>query len=173
MMVFDREQARRFLDAARGDRFEALYVLAMAAGLRQGELLGLKWANLDLEKGTLSVRRSLRIDKDGAHYTEGKRDRSRRRIELGAGTVGALRSHRKRQLEERICYSGLWEDHGLIFCQKDGRPVRRWNLEREFYKLLKHVGLQNYFPQFEAHMRLANAPEQHVSEGSLGDARPR
>jgi integrase len=84
-MVFDRTQARTFLDAARGDRFEALYVLAVATGLRQGELLGLKWADLDLKKGTLSVRRSLRVDKDGAHYTEGKRDHSRRRIELGAG----------------------------------------------------------------------------------------
>ena len=141
MMAFDREQARRLLDAARGDRLEALYVLAMTAGLRQGELLGLKWADLDLEEGTLSVRRSLRIDKDGAHYTEGKRDRSRRSIELGAGTVGALRTHRKRQLEERVRYGGLWEDHGLVFCQKDGRPVRRWNLEREFYKLLKSATL--------------------------------
>ena len=141
MMAFDREQARRLLDAARDDRLEALYVLAVTAGLRQGELLGLKWADLDLEEGTLSVRRSLRIDKDGAHYTEGKRDRSRRRIELGAGTVGALRTHRKRQVEERVRYGGLWEDHSLVFCQKDGRPVRRWNLEREFYKLLKSAGL--------------------------------
>jgi integrase len=81
------------------------------------------------------------MDKDGAHYTEGKRDRSRRRIELGAGTVGALRTHRKRQVEERVRYGGLWEDHSLVFCQKDGRPVRRWNLEREFYKLLKSASL--------------------------------
>ena len=141
MMDFDREQARRLLDAASGDRLEALYVLAVTTGLRQGELLGLKWTDLDLEEGTLSVRRSLRVDKDGAHYTEGKRDRSRRRIELGAGTVGALRSHRKRQLEERVRSAGLWENHDLVFCQKDGRPIRRRNLEREFYKLLRRAGL--------------------------------
>jgi len=88
----------------------------------QGELLGLKWADLDLKKGTLSVRRSLRVDKDGAHYTEGKRDRSRRRIELGAGTVAALRAHRKRQLEERVRYADLWEDNDLVFCQRTVVP---------------------------------------------------
>ncbi len=174
MMAFDREQARTFLDAARGDRFEALYILAVATGMRQGELLGLKWADLDLKKGTLSVRRSLRVDKDGAHFTEGKRDRSRRRIELGAGTVGALRAHRKRQLEERVRYADLWEDHDLVFCQKDGRPVRRWNLEREFYKLLKHAGL----PKITFHglrhtcaslMLLNNTPAKVVSE-MLGHA---
>jgi integrase len=174
MMVFDRTQARTFLDAARGDRFEALYVLAVATGMKQGELLGLKWADLDLKKGTLSVRRSLRVDKDGAHYTEGKRDHSRRRIELGAGTVAALRAHRKRQLEERVRYADLWEDNDLIFCQKDGRPIRRWNLEREFYKVLKHAGL----PKITFHglrhtcaslMLLNNTPAKVVSE-MLGHA---
>jgi integrase len=174
MMAFDREQARRFLNEARGDRFEALYVLAVAAGLRQGELLGLKWADLDLEKGTLSVCRSLRMDKDGAHYTEGKRDRSRRRIELGTGSVGALRAHRRRQLEERVRYAGLWENHGLVFCRKDGRPVHRRNLEREFYKLLKRADL----PRITFHglrhtcaslMILNNTPAKVVSE-MLGHA---
>jgi integrase len=174
MTALDREQARRLLNTARGDRFEALYVLAVAAGLRQGELLGLKWVDLDLEKGMLSVRRSLRMDKDGAHYTEGKRDRSRRRIELGGGTVGALRAHRKRQLEERVRYTGLWEDHGLVFCQKDGRPVHRRHLEREFYKLLERAGL----PKITFHglrhtcaslMLLNNTPAKVVSE-MLGHA---
>jgi integrase len=174
MMVFDRTQARTFLDAARGDRFEALYVLAVATGMKQGELLGLKWADLDLKKGTLSVRRSLRVDKDGAHYTEGKRDHSRRRIELGASTAAALRTHRKRQLEERVRYADLWEDNDLIFCQKDGRPIHRWNLEREFYKVLKYAGL----PKITFHglrhtcaslMLLNNIPAKVVSE-MLGHA---
>jgi len=174
MLTLDREQAMSFLHAARGDRFEALYILAVTAGLRQGELLGLKWADLDLQKGMLSVRRSLRVDKDGAHYTEGKRDRSRRRIELGAGTVGALRAHRKWQLEERVRYADLWEDHDLVFCQKDGRPVRRWNLEREFYKLLKRVGLTKITFHGLRHtcaslMILNNTPAKVVSE-MLGHA---
>jgi integrase len=101
----DTEQARAFLDAARGDRFEALYVLCLMAGLRQGEVLGLKWSDIDLDAGTLRVNRQLqRVRRDGEKsgtlvFSEPK-NASRRTVGLPQRAVGALRSHRKRQLEE-------------------------------------------------------------------------
>jgi len=173
MMVFDRTQARTFLDAARGDRFEALYVLR---GYRDetGRAIGPQVGRPRPQEGDAFRATILACHKDGAHYTEGKRDHSRRRIELGAGTVAALRAHRKRQLEERVRYADLWEDNDLIFCQKDGRPIHRWNLEREFYKVLKYAGL----PKITFHglrhtcaslMLLNNTPAKVVSE-MLGHA---
>ncbi len=124
MVAFDREQARRFLEAARAARLEALFVLAVTSGLRQGELLGLKWSDLNLKEGTLTVKRSLRMDKSGPRFTEGKRDRSRRCVEFGASTVAALKAHRKRQNEERLKYASLWDDHGLVFTREDGHPIQ-------------------------------------------------
>src|SRR5829696_8633019 len=101
----DAEQARRFLDAARGDRYEALYLLCLMAGLRQGEALGLKWSDVDLGAGTLRVNRQLqRTRRDGEKsgrlvFSEPK-NASRRTVGLPKRAVEALRSHRKRQLEE-------------------------------------------------------------------------
>ena len=141
MVAFDREQARRFLEAARGDRLEALYVLAVTSGLRRGELLGLKWSDPNLKEGTLTVKRSLRMDKSGPRFTEGKRDRSRRCVELGASTVAALKVHRMRQNEERLKYAGLWDAHGLVFTREDGHPIQARNMTRNsFLKLLKRAG---------------------------------
>ena len=143
MLTLDREQTRRLFLTAKGDRLETLYVLAVTAGLRQGELLGLRWTDIDLEAGTLTVKRSLGYEKDGPYYTEGKRDRSRRRVELGPSTTAALKAHRKRQNEERLAYAGLWEDHELIFPDENGRPIRARNLNRRFQKLLQRAELED------------------------------
>ncbi len=97
-------EARAFLDAAResGDRFEALYVLAITTGLRRGELLGLRWEDADLERGTLRVGRAL-VRERGRHSAgETKTRRGRRQVNLTPQTVSTLRTHRKRQLEEKM-----------------------------------------------------------------------
>src|SRR5205823_4213073 len=78
------EQARRFLLEARRDRFEALYVLAITTGMRQGELLALRWKDVGLEEGSLSVRATLQRTKDGMQISEPKTAGSRRNISLGS-----------------------------------------------------------------------------------------
>ena len=101
----DSEQARRFLDAAKGEKYEALYVLSITTGLRMGEGLGLKWTDIDLEAATLRVNRQLqRMRRDGEKsgslvFSEPK-NASRRTIDLPQRAIVALRSHRKRQAEE-------------------------------------------------------------------------
>jgi integrase len=151
-------------------------VLAATAGLRQGELLGLRWTDINLETGTLTVKRSLRYEKDGPYYTEGKRDSSRRRVELGPSTVAAIKAHRKRQNEERLAYGGLWEDHDLIFPDEHGRPIRARNLNRYFQKLLQRANLEDLGLTFHGlrytcatFMLLSNVPVKVVSE-RLGHA---
>src|SRR5215212_2298203 len=96
------EQAKHLLEVAHdtGDRLEALYVLAIHTGLRQGELLGLKWDDVDLDEGSLQVRRTLSITKNGAVFTSPKTSGSRRSVKLTQRAIEALRSHLERQLEE-------------------------------------------------------------------------
>jgi integrase len=96
----DSEQARALLDAGKGDRLEALYVLSLTVGLRIGEALGLKWSDIDLDTGTLRVNRQLqRYTGMGLVFVEPKHG-SRRTVDLPQRAVEALRSHRKRQVEE-------------------------------------------------------------------------
>jgi len=96
----DAEQARRFLHVARGDRFEALYVLSLTTGLRMGEALGLRWSDVDLDSGTLRVNRQVQRMRGGGGlvFSEPK-NASRRTLELPQRAVEALRSHRKKQAE--------------------------------------------------------------------------
>src|ERR687889_1320299 len=137
-------EACTFLDVARasGDRFEPLYVLAITTGLRRGELLGLRWEDVDLERGTLRVGRSL-VREGGRHKVgETKTRRGRRRVNLTPRTVNALKAHRKRQLEERMRLAETYKDRGLVFSTSVGTPVNPENLvNRSFKPLLKKAGL--------------------------------
>jgi integrase len=143
-------EARKLLDAARGDRLEALYVLAVHTGMRRGELLGLKWEDVDLDGQTVRVRRTLtRID-NGRRLALGepKTRKSRRTVRLTQKAVEALRSHRKRQLEEKLRVGGLYQDQGLVFAGEAGGFINPSNLrQRSFAPLLKRAGL----PQITFH----------------------
>lgn len=143
----DAQQARTFLDAAKGDRFEALYVLCLMAGLRQGEALALRWSDIDLDKGTLRVSRQLqRVRRDGdksgtLEFSEPK-NASRRTVGLPRRAVSALRSHRKRQLEDQLRAGALWQDSGLVFTNLTGGPLDAQNIvNRHFKPLLRRAGL--------------------------------
>ena len=124
----------------RGDRFEALYVLAVNCGLRQGELLGLKWADVDLEAGKLRVRRTLSLTKSGHIYEQPKNWKGRS-IELTQAASETLRVHLKRQLEEIEGLGDDYQDQGLIFPGEHGQPMRPWTLTRKFERLLERAGL--------------------------------
>ena len=98
------------LEAAREDRLEALYVVALHTGLRRGELLALRWNDVDFEKGTLRVDESL--DQHGA-FRAPKREESRRTLRLTPVSLAALKAHRARQNEERLKAGERWRDNGL------------------------------------------------------------
>src|SRR5215210_1405612 len=136
------DEASALLKAARGERFEALYMLAITTGLRRGELLGLRWRDVDLEYDVLRVGRAL--VREGGHYRLGetKTKRGHRSIRLTSQAVSALGAHRKRQLEERMRLASLYEDHDLIFATQKGTPLNPENLvKRSFKPLLEWAGL--------------------------------
>jgi integrase len=139
--VLNREQAQRFLVASRGDRFEALYVLALYRGLREGELLGLKWDDLDLEAGTLSVRRTLSLTQNG-HIFEPPKNGAGRSVKLTARCIQALKHHRIAQSEEQLVMGGEWLDMGLVFPNRTGKPMHCYTLTGgSFRRVLKRSGL--------------------------------
>jgi integrase len=109
------EQARAFLEAVKGDRLEALYRVSLALGLRGGEALGLKWEDIDLDGETLKIRHTLQRLNGKLSSKEPKTEKSRLTLHLPAVAVHALRTHRIRQLEERLASGARWVDSGLVF----------------------------------------------------------
>jgi integrase len=137
------EQTRRFLEAAKGNRLEAFYVVAVTRGLRQGELLGLKWEDVDLEARTLSVRRTLSGVEGGRPvFGTPKTAKSRRSVGLTDRAVQALKRHRAAQEEDRRRAGPMWQDSGLVFRSTTSTPLNRHNvMTRSFKPLLEKAGL--------------------------------
>ncbi len=136
------DEAKQFLKAAQGDRLEALYVLALTTGMRQEELLGLKWDVVDLDGASLEVRRTLFwMTGRGPVWGEPKSDTSKRKISLAPTAVAALRRHKEKQAQERAA-SKRWQDQGIVFCNTRGGPIEAANLlYRNYYPLLTKAKL--------------------------------
>ncbi|MDO8615019.1 MAG: site-specific integrase [Dehalococcoidia bacterium] len=142
MQVLSPEEARCLLEAARGDRLEALYVLALTTGMRQGEILALHWKDVDLDRGTVNVRFTLHHVRDGFVFTDPKSSRSRRQIALTEAARSALRQHRIAQAEERLRAGPAWQGQDLVFANPQGGPLDgTFLLRRRFHPLLGKAGL--------------------------------
>ncbi len=141
------EQAKRLLENVHEDRLRALYILAVTAGLREGELLGLRWEDVDLERKLLQVRRQLTRTSDGLSFTAPKRGKARV-VRLTDMAIAALKAHREAQNEEQARAGSLWEETSLVFTSTIGTPVDVGNLTyRSFRPLLKRTNL----PQIRFH----------------------
>ncbi len=135
-------QARVLLEVVRGDRLEALYSVALALGLRQGEALGLRWRDVDLERGTLSVRTALQRVNSKLQLVEPKTERSRRTLPLPPTVLAALRQHRHRQLQERLVAGSRWNNSwDLVFTSTIGTPLDARNVVRHFKGALERADL--------------------------------
>jgi integrase len=136
------DEARRFLEVTADDRLAALYTVALSLGLRRGEALGLRWSDIDLEAGRLTVSAALqRIKGQGPQLVETKTARSRRTIALPAMSIAALRQHYVRELEERAVAGSRWVETGFVFTTRHGRPLDGDNVTRDFQRLLERCGL--------------------------------
>ena len=142
MLVLTGPQVRELLASLAGDPLEALYVLAVATGMRQGELLGLRWSDVDLEAGRIAVQHALiRVGREW-HLAEPKTPRSRRQIRIGLRTVEALRAHRLRQAQQLLTLGARPDAGTLVFTDRWGDPVVGSRLtERHLKPLLGRLGL--------------------------------
>jgi integrase len=141
-------QAGALVEAARGERLEALIVVAGSCGLRPGEATGLLWADLDLDAATLTVSGAMkRVAKatGGYQVARGAPKRSRnglRTIALPPSAVSALKAHRARQAAERLIAGPLWVDCGLVFPTEVGTPLDPSNLRHAFARIARRAGLE-------------------------------
>lgn len=142
MQFLDENQVSQLLIVARGSRMEAIIHLAVATGMRQMELLGLKWTDLDWVKQTLRIERQLvRSDSETVRFSPPKTKRGKRSVSLGDQTIGVLQRWNDRQNEERKAAGESWKEYGLMFTSKVGTPVHFRNLLRDFKLLLQKAGL--------------------------------
>lgn len=134
MTALSEESARTLLDAARGDRLEAVYLLALTTGMREGELVSLHWHDVDLERGTLTVRYNAEKTNEGYQVAETKTTYSRRTIKLARHVVDALRAHRTRQKAERL-KARDWHEHDFVFPNRQGSLLLPPNLYQYFQRV--------------------------------------
>lgn len=136
-------EARRFLVTVEGHPLQALFELALRTGLRKGELLGLRWEDLDLEGGTASIRRTLQRTPTGGLTTlPTKTVSSERRIALPTECVHSLKHHRERQNLAREAAGVGWTDSGFVFTAPDGSPTDPSTLTRHFTTLCRVARLR-------------------------------
>lgn len=142
MKILDENQVSQLLVSVSNHRWEALFYMAVTTGMRQMELLGLKWTDLDWVKRTIKVERQLvRPDKEGIQFAPPKTKFGRRSVDLGSRAIEVLRRHYQHQHVERMAAGEHWIESGLIFTNSNGGPIHPRNLLRDFKMLLRHTGL--------------------------------
>jgi integrase len=142
-------EVRAFLEAVAGTRYEAVFVLMVGTGMRPSEILALRWEDVDLEAGTLRVRRTLpkdwprRLKAGRDPFEEPKTQAGARAVDLAAPVIAALRSQRARQGEQRLLGGTRYRDpYGLVFTTGTGRPLGWDNLRaRHFKPALQRAGI--------------------------------
>ena len=137
------DEVTRVIVAADRTRYATLVILAVMTGMRRGELLGLRWRDVDLRGGTLSVCQTGQwLTRQGVVFRPPKTAKSRRSIALSDDTRRALQAHRQQQLEERLALGPAYSDRDLVFATAAGAPVDPSNLSRAWATIVRAAGLQ-------------------------------
>jgi len=146
--VLTLEEQRRFFEVLSQDRLGAAFLLDLATGLRRGELLALRWQDVDLKEGIIKVSRELVRVRDPENpgktkliYQPPKSEKGKRSIPLPEWAIAALKAHKVRQNQERLALGEAYQDNGLVFCTELGTPIEPRNFNRKFYELRKKAGL--------------------------------
>ena len=142
------EQVTRFLEVAKEDRLYAAFLMDIGTGMRRGELLALRWQDIDLKKGVAHIRRSLgRVKAEGGQtktalvFDEPKTSKSKRDVPLPGEVIRELKEHRKRQLQEKLLFGQAYQDNDLVFATEDGKPIDPDNFGKRYARLLDKAGI--------------------------------
>lgn len=141
MKVLDASQVGHLLESSKGSRFYVPIVLAVATGLRRGEILALLWEDMDLDAGILTVRRSLEHTKAGVKFKQPKTAKSRRMVALPEMAIAPLKRHREEQALQKLMLGPVYQDTGLVCTEADGRMIIPDHLTRVFPSVVKRAGL--------------------------------
>jgi integrase len=140
MNVWNQEEVRKFLSLAKTNPYFLVFHLALYTGMRQGEILGLRWEDVDFEKGTINIRQTL--SHDGKTFLAGAKSKtSIRSITLAKETLVLLKSHKLTILKEKLVLGTSYIDKDLVNCTRNGKQLNPANIRRTFIKLIKDVGI--------------------------------
>lgn len=131
----------KILQAASPTRYAAILSLIATTGLRKGEALALLWDDVDLERETLRVRKTLSRVDGNLTRTDPKTEKSKRTIPLRGTAAAVLKGHRKAQLEERVRAANIWIDTGYVFTTETGQPIDPRNVLRAITTAATKAGL--------------------------------
>jgi integrase len=141
MTVWTPAELASFLGGVEGHRYGPLVRVAAMTGLRRSEFCGLRWADIDLDAAALMVRQSVQLVDGRIVVGAVKTARSRRRVDLDAGTVAVLRAHRRTQASERLMVGAGWRDHDLVFTAPDGSPLNPDTITQWFDRTVRRTEL--------------------------------
>jgi integrase len=143
IQYLDTEGVAKFLAAARDTKYFPAYYLELATGLRRGELLALRWKDVDLKAGSVTVNRGLVRTRQGLIFQEPKTPLANRTINIPPDVINELKFHRRRQMTEMENAGEAWENNGLVFCNELGQPLCPRGFTRNFERVLKRAGIGN------------------------------
>jgi integrase len=172
--VLTGEEMHRLLTAAADMTEYPVFAMAFYTGMRRGEILGLRWQDVNLDKGTAAVNQTLQpILGQGLVIKDcPKTEAGFRIIDLTAGVVSMLRQVEQKQAEYKLALGTDYKDRGLVFCLYDGRPLDPHNLSRRFHALVKQQGLEGFrfhdTRHTHASLLLADGEQIHVVQQRLG-----
>jgi integrase len=141
IQVWDKHEAKHFLQVAMESRYYIAFLLALTTGMRQGEILGVRWKDIDLDNGILYVIQTL--DHSGKHLTASTKTKAgKRNISLPDETIFALKKHMRLVAADKRAADRLYKDHDLVVCTSIGTPTSPRNLCRSFYNLIKKAKIK-------------------------------
>jgi integrase len=159
------EEARRFLDvhmAPEGAPYGPIWLVSLATGMRLGELLGLRWSDVDLAAHALHVRHALIEGRTGCAIGPLKSKSAKRDILIPPPVVAGLRTWRAEQGTRRLRLGAAWTDHDLVFCSATGRPLNRGNIWRHYRRLVRDARVPPIRIHDHRHTHITWALEEHA-----------
>jgi integrase len=171
-----RKEARRLLEASRGHRLHAMYALALAGGIRHGELLALRWDDVTFrnDKAEIAVRRTVSRDipirEGGKSSAVGDTKTGKGRVvHVGAGVAALLREHRKKQNEERLALGPAWQESGHVFTKTNGRVLSERESSRYFSLAKREAGMEHVHFHMLRHTAATMAGEGGAHPKTVAD----
>lgn len=162
-----RDQAGMLLKIVEGDPLEALYALAITTGMREGELIGLRWEDVDLDNGWIHIQRSVYTTTGGLVEEQPKSGRGRS-VKLAPQIIRLLKTHHIRQATQKL-QAESWKDNNLVFPGITGEVMRSWTLIRAFHAVLEQAGLPKINFHVLRHTCATLLMEKGISPGVVQD----
>lgn len=144
------EQVKTFIEEAKQTKHYTLYLLELFTGLRRGEILGLRWQDIDFDNSTVTVVQQVVASSKGITFSEPKTSLGSRTVWIPADVVKQLKQHKKQQAEEKLLAGGIYEDNSLVFCREDGKPFYPDSISDHFKKLIARLKDKG-FPEISFH----------------------